>query len=161
MWAEYPADRPVNDQGQRVTPSDLAVHRLSHQFLGPRCLCMLGNYPDSTHKEVVMVLLTQGPYGGEYVACCTMQRCGYFGELLETSISPVLLKARWLPSTPWAYPPYLGGTNKIFSKTLFVSLSKLQLLLLTCVDRAWQSQTWSNTLPKCRRWMRSSNSILQ
>ena len=100
LWAEYPADRPVNDQGQCVTPSNLAAHRLSHQFLGPRCLCMLGNYPDGTHKEAAMVLLTRGPYGGEYVACCTTQRCGYFGELLETSISPVLLKARWLPSTP-------------------------------------------------------------
>ena len=30
LWAEYPVDRPVNDQGQRVTPSNLAVHRLSH-----------------------------------------------------------------------------------------------------------------------------------
>ena len=58
LWAEYPADRPVNDQGQCVTPSDLAAHHLSHQFLGPHCLCMLGNYPDGTHKEAAMVLLT-------------------------------------------------------------------------------------------------------
>ena len=100
LWAKHPADRPINDQGQCVTPSDLAAHRLSHQFLGPCCLCMLENYPHSTHKEAAMVLLTRGPYGGEYVACCAMQRCGYFGELLETSISPVLLNLRWLPSVP-------------------------------------------------------------
>lgn len=91
LWAEHPGDRPVNDQGQCVTPSDLAAHHLSHQFLGPHCLCMLEDYPHGTHKEVVMVLLTRGQYGGEYVACCAARRCGYFGELLETSISPVLL----------------------------------------------------------------------
>ena len=91
LWAEHPGDRPVNDQGQRVTPSDLAAHRLSHQFLGPRCLCMLKDYPHGTHKEAVMVLLTRGQYAGEYVACCTARRCRYFGELLELSISPVLL----------------------------------------------------------------------
>ena len=74
-------NRPVNDQGRRITPSDLAAHRLSHQFLGPRCLCMLANYPHGGHKETATVVLTRGPYVGEYVARCATGRCGYFGEL--------------------------------------------------------------------------------
>ena len=100
LWIEHPADRPVNDHGQHVTLSDLVAHRLSHEFWGPRCFCMLANYPQNTLKESVMVLLTQGHYAGEYVACCAAKRCGYFGELLVTSISLILLKARWLTSTP-------------------------------------------------------------
>ncbi|KAL4072418.1 hypothetical protein V8B97DRAFT_2023571 [Scleroderma yunnanense] len=63
---------PVNDQGQCVTLSDLTVHCLSHQFLGPQCLCMLANYPHDTHKEVAM-------HAGEYIACCTVGRCEYLG----------------------------------------------------------------------------------
>ena len=73
--------RPINEQGQRVTPSDLAAHRLSHRFLGPRCLCMLENYSRGSHKEAVIVILTRGPHVGEYVARCATGRCGYFGKL--------------------------------------------------------------------------------
>ena len=95
---EQSADRPVNDNGERIAPSDLAAHRLSHQFLGPRCLCMLANC--DIHLETAMVMRRRGQYAGEYVACCVTGKCGYFGEHLKTSISPKLLTVKQLPSAP-------------------------------------------------------------
>ena len=98
LLVERSVDRPVNDHGERVTPFDLAAHRLSHHFLGPRCLCMLTNC--HIHLEAAMVIRRRGQYAGEYVACCVTGRCGYFGEHLKTLISPQLLMMRRLPSTP-------------------------------------------------------------
>ena len=50
---------------------------------------MLANH--NIQKEAVMVILTQGRYTRQYVACCATGKCGYFGELLETSIALALL----------------------------------------------------------------------
>ncbi|KAG2099569.1 uncharacterized protein F5147DRAFT_582567, partial [Suillus discolor] len=73
---------PVNDDGERVVPSDLVVHRRSHQFQGPWYLCALGGDNDpSDHREAVIIMLTRGAHVGEYVACCTSSKCGYIGRL--------------------------------------------------------------------------------
>ncbi|KAG1717300.1 hypothetical protein EDD22DRAFT_856245 [Suillus occidentalis] len=70
---------PVNDDGGRVVPSDLASHRRSHQFRGPRCLCAFidDDENSSYHREAAMIVLTRGPHAGEYVACCASSKCGY------------------------------------------------------------------------------------
>jgi hypothetical protein len=70
-------DRPVNDAGERVTPSDLAAHRLSHRFLGPCCLCAVSDQPTFTESAIVMVL--SGHRAGQYVARCAQALCGYYG----------------------------------------------------------------------------------
>ncbi|KAG1848814.1 hypothetical protein C8R48DRAFT_677193 [Suillus tomentosus] len=70
---------PVNDHGERVVPSDLASHRKSHRFRGPRCLCGFIDDDEnaSYHREAAIVVLTRGPHVGEYVACCASSKCGY------------------------------------------------------------------------------------
>jgi hypothetical protein len=64
-----------------VVPSDLAAHRRSHQFRGPRCLCAFIDDDTSNHHEAAIIALTRGPHVGEYVACCAMSKCGYVGRL--------------------------------------------------------------------------------
>jgi hypothetical protein len=71
--------RPTNERGERVTPSDLEGHRVSHRFRGPCCLCpMLRGDDDFT--EAALVLVTRGRLSGEYIAKCARNICGYFGK---------------------------------------------------------------------------------
>ncbi|OAX32109.1 hypothetical protein K503DRAFT_787415 [Rhizopogon vinicolor AM-OR11-026] len=72
---------PVNDDGERVVPSDLVAYRKSHQFRGPYCLCAITEDRDfNNHREAAMVMLTRGLNAGEHVACCALSRCGYFAS---------------------------------------------------------------------------------
>ncbi|KAH7917055.1 hypothetical protein BV22DRAFT_1052715, partial [Leucogyrophana mollusca] len=69
---------PVNERGERVAPSDFEAHRRSHRFLGPRCLCAFTEDPTPEGgAEAAIVVLTQGPNAGEYVACCSRSMCGF------------------------------------------------------------------------------------
>ncbi|KAG1876146.1 hypothetical protein C8R48DRAFT_768991 [Suillus tomentosus] len=80
---------PVKDDGERVAPSDLVTYRKSHQFRGPRCLCLLLDEHDpSNHYEAAIVKVSRGPNAGEYLACCALSKCGYvvFIEKLHGSI---------------------------------------------------------------------------
>jgi hypothetical protein len=72
--------RPVNQRGQRVTPSELEAHRFSHVMLGPCCMCpFLKECPDD-FSESAIFLVTNGKYFGEYVVACAKNECGYFGD---------------------------------------------------------------------------------
>lgn len=66
---------------ERVVPSDLPLHRDSHRFLGPCCLCPLF-IPNSQglYVETSMAYETSGFYSGQFVAKCAQNECGYFGE---------------------------------------------------------------------------------
>jgi hypothetical protein len=71
-------DRPVNDAGERVTPSDLEAHRLSHRFLGPCCICAASE-EQLIFTESAIVLVLSGRRAGQYVARCAQGKCGYYG----------------------------------------------------------------------------------
>jgi hypothetical protein len=70
--------RPVTETGERVTPSDLSAHRISHCFVGPCCLCAR-NTAMSQYVESDIRMATDGPFFGEYVASCATNECGYLG----------------------------------------------------------------------------------
>ena len=72
--------RPVNDVGQRVTPSDLTDHRMSHRFLGPCCICPAIIEGRTEFSEAAFVMLMSGPRVGQYVARCASGECKYVGE---------------------------------------------------------------------------------
>lgn len=89
--------RPVNNDGERVVPSDLVAYRKSHQFRGPYCLCATVEDSDfNNHQEAAMVMLTRGPNAGEHVACCALSRCGYLGKLSSASAKSNRLMNRFI-----------------------------------------------------------------
>ena len=77
-------NRPVNTDGERIPPSALSEHRLSHRFLGPCCLCPVitpaprGGWPEFIEAAILMA--TGGRLSGQYIAACARGRCGYIGE---------------------------------------------------------------------------------
>jgi hypothetical protein len=78
--------RPVNESGERVTPSDLLAHRGSHEFKGPCCMCAASQGANPTaaapYTEASIFVPAEGPFSGEYVAACAHGNCRYWGELL-------------------------------------------------------------------------------
>jgi hypothetical protein len=74
------SDRPVNPVGERITPSDLAAHRLSHRFLGPCCICPAMIEAVATFTEAAFVMTILGRRSGQYVARCANGTCKYFGQ---------------------------------------------------------------------------------
>jgi hypothetical protein len=68
--------RPVNDDGERVAPSDLLEYRRLHNFQGPTCLCVTEN----SGNEAAIFISTEDESLGEYVAACASGNCGYWGE---------------------------------------------------------------------------------
>jgi hypothetical protein len=75
-------NRPTNEHGERVSPSDLRFHRLSHAMLGPCCLCPLLKNSGEDFVESAIYMVGHGLYAGEYVASCANGECGYFGKCL-------------------------------------------------------------------------------
>ncbi|KAG2752864.1 hypothetical protein P692DRAFT_20724237 [Suillus brevipes Sb2] len=82
---------PVQDDGGRVSPAELVAHQNSHQFRGPHCLCAFVDncYPPG-HCEAAIVMLTRGQNAGEYLACCTLSKCGYVVFMEQMHVSPGL-----------------------------------------------------------------------
>jgi hypothetical protein len=76
-----PKSRPVNERGERVTPSDFEAYRTSHDVLGPCCLCPLQFETTGDFKESVVFMVGSGRYAGEYVAGCADGQCNYFGTM--------------------------------------------------------------------------------
>ena len=61
----------------------LCEHCLTHQFLGPCCLCPLFEaYGQWVFTEAAMFIAMAGPYSGEYVVQCAKGECGYSGGSL-------------------------------------------------------------------------------
>jgi hypothetical protein len=72
--------RPVNDNEQRIQPSDLEDHRRSHQFLGPCCICPATDEHQPEFVEATIRVMRTGHFAGKYVASCASDACGYLGE---------------------------------------------------------------------------------
>jgi hypothetical protein len=72
--------RPSNN-GERVSPSELQNHRVSHHMLGPCCLCPLVDQYKPDFVEAAIYVAGTGTFAGEYVASCAQDQCGYFGKL--------------------------------------------------------------------------------
>jgi len=72
--------RPVLRSGQRVTPTDLWGHRMTHQFKAPCCLCAS---TEGYYTECFIYPAEDGPYAGEHVAGCASGRCGYLSMYIS------------------------------------------------------------------------------
>ena len=70
--------RPSTTEEQ-IRPENLTAHWVSHQMLGPCCLCPLvdPNAPDFV--ESAMYRATDGKFLGQFVATCAHNRCNYIG----------------------------------------------------------------------------------
>lgn len=73
------ACRPVTEEGERVTPSDLLEYRNTHQFRTPSCFCGCKNN-HATYTESAIYIAGDGPYPGEYVVSCVSGSCGYLSK---------------------------------------------------------------------------------
>lgn len=69
--------RPVDDEGNRITPDRLRDHRISHVFRGPCCLC--AHTAGTLYSECIIYMSVEGVRVGEYIAACATERCGYLG----------------------------------------------------------------------------------
>jgi hypothetical protein len=81
--------RPINATGDRIIPSDLWMHRSTHHFRAPCCLCPLkDNIPSNSGSDFVEAEISQELQGqyGEYIAVCAKQACGYQGMLNKADI---------------------------------------------------------------------------
>jgi hypothetical protein len=72
--------RPTNDAGERVPPSELGDHRLSHRFLGPCCICPILTNGEVTFTEAAIFMETSGRRAGQYLARCARDSCGYLSK---------------------------------------------------------------------------------
>ena len=73
--------RPINEEGERVVPSELHNHRRTHDFRLPSCICPVLRHQDD-YVEADVILCTRGKFFGEYIAVCGKQACGYLGKWL-------------------------------------------------------------------------------
>jgi hypothetical protein len=72
--------RPVNEDGERIVPSELLEHRRTHEFRGPSCLCASLDSSDlGDYTEAAIFVATVGPSSGQYVAACASGQCRYWG----------------------------------------------------------------------------------
>ena len=71
--------RPCANE-ERIRPSELQDHRVTHRVLGPCCLCPMVHASQPDFVEAAIYVLPVGPFSGQYVASCAQDRCGYFGE---------------------------------------------------------------------------------
>ena len=79
--------RPTNEAGECVTPSDLPAYRLSNAMRGPCCLCPVRPQCEERFVEAAFYMPQDGRFGGEYVAVCADDICGYHGESYPCSSS--------------------------------------------------------------------------
>jgi hypothetical protein len=97
--------RPVQG-GKRVPPDELRNHRESHHFLGPCCLCPLLSPRDSVgFVEAAIYMPVFGRYGGEIIAACAKDRCGYLGQPRLNESKKITLTAKLVPLER-AYPKH-------------------------------------------------------
>ncbi|KAJ3533282.1 hypothetical protein NMY22_g7399 [Coprinellus aureogranulatus] len=86
--AEYPWPLDPTTK-RRIPPSELEAFRRTHIFTGPCCLCSYLEGGGYTEARIAIVStakagiggethLGASGIGGEYVAVCARQRCGYF-----------------------------------------------------------------------------------
>lgn len=76
--------RPINDDGERVAPSDLTEHCITNGIPQPGCLCthahrQLNGPRGLSIKEAQITLMSTGRHRGEYVVACAAGECEYKG----------------------------------------------------------------------------------
>ena len=84
------AQRPVDDAGERVTPSDLLEYRNSHDFRGPSCMCASLDLDTAAYTESAIFVATCGPSTGKYVAACATGQCRYWGTSILLRSQPAV-----------------------------------------------------------------------
>jgi len=83
QYKSHLTNRPLNADGERIPPSELSDHRISHRFLGPCCICpvfMPVVQGRSLFVEAAILMVPAGRLAGQYIAACAQDRCGYVGE---------------------------------------------------------------------------------
>jgi hypothetical protein len=106
--------RPIKENGERVTPSALETHRVTHHFRGPYCFCAI-SVPFSTapasQESAIFLDDSEGELIGEYIAACARGICSYKGMLWNILVpqkvdlfQPFFLQYPWnVYMTRWAY----------------------------------------------------------
>jgi hypothetical protein len=61
-------------------PKELRKHRETNYMLGPNCLCPMKDNSLPDFVEAAIYSISKGPLAGQYVASCSQDNCGYFGE---------------------------------------------------------------------------------
>jgi hypothetical protein len=87
--------RPVNEAGERVSPSNLLEYRRTHDFKGPCCLCASLYADENAYTEASIFLAKSGPCTGKYVAACATGLCRYWGESILNMVPIVYLRKCW------------------------------------------------------------------
>ncbi|TFK78443.1 hypothetical protein K466DRAFT_606979 [Polyporus arcularius HHB13444] len=72
---------PAKSDGDPVPPNELRLSRVTHDFLGPCCLCPRFFRDMGTFVESSILIAPCGAFSGEYVASCAQGRCGYVALL--------------------------------------------------------------------------------
>ena len=65
--------------GGCLPPDRLLMHRQTHAFKAPCCLCASVD-PDLGYTEMAIVVSDRGEFVSEYVAECVIKLCRYLGE---------------------------------------------------------------------------------
>ena len=74
------SERPINDEGKLVAPSDFSEYRLTHDFWAPSCLCALADEGKEQYTELAVLLCAIGEFASKYVATCATDHCGYLSS---------------------------------------------------------------------------------
>ncbi len=63
-----------------ISPPAMQDHRISHRMRGPCCLCPLMDESKPDIVEAAIYVVSEEGQGGQYVAACAKDECGYFGK---------------------------------------------------------------------------------
>ena len=75
--------RPASSDGIPIAPGMLRDFRASHTSPGPCCLCPCMSTKSSTFIEAAIVVGTEDPWRGQYLALCASGTCSYIGEYVR------------------------------------------------------------------------------
>ncbi|KAH7905506.1 hypothetical protein BJ138DRAFT_1105928 [Hygrophoropsis aurantiaca] len=104
---------PLTDTRTRVAPEDLNNHRVTHNFLGPGCLCASLTTPstDNSSTEALIFKPASGNHAGKWVASCASRTCGYWVILQHHYKMPYLPVYYYPPRTAHSVL-YLGDSGE-------------------------------------------------
>ena len=126
--------RPINDAGERVTPSNLLEYRRSHDFKGPCCLCASVHSDEAAYTESAIFLAVRGPSAGKYVSACATGHCRYWGKTLTRSYAYVNMASRTCTVCLEQFYDQIGLLVKRYGprgRFLFIASSFIPLQLTT------------------------------
>ncbi|KAI0038237.1 hypothetical protein FA95DRAFT_1684707 [Auriscalpium vulgare] len=117
---------PVNEDGERVPPSELVAHRNTHCFKGPGCLCAALDPDPNAFTEAAIFRVRTGRLSGNWVAACAHGVCRYFYIIERIYPRQGILVKRYPRREPGEVPPppvTRGSNGPLLSATPSVASS--------------------------------------